>query len=29
MVVSLCVLLGTLIGSAIIAELVLRFQGII
>ncbi|WP_413375758.1 hypothetical protein [Alkalihalobacillus sp. 1P02AB] len=29
MVVSLCVLLGTLVGSAIIAELVLRFQGII
>ncbi|WP_059104338.1 hypothetical protein [Shouchella shacheensis] len=29
MVVSACVLFGTLIGSAIIAELVLRFQGII
>lgn len=29
MIVSVCVLFGTLIGSAIIAEFVLRFQGII
>ncbi|GAA0316588.1 hypothetical protein GCM10008967_03980 [Bacillus carboniphilus] len=28
-VVGMCVLLGTFIGSAIIAEIVLRFQGII
>lgn len=29
MIVSLCVLFGTLIGSAIIAEIILRMQGII